>query len=351
VRPETRYAKGGAGHIAYQVVGEGPVDLVLVPGFISHLDLQWESVGYRRFVRRLASFSRVIRHDKRGTGLSDPVSAVPTPEERADDLADVMDAAGSGRAVVFGYSEGGHTAILFAARRPERTAGLLLYGTLSMPLPPPLIDRFREAVARWGTGSTLRLFSPDSEPTQLQVDTAAAFERAAASPGMAAALVEAGIQADVRDVLPHVSVPTLVIHRQGDLVSVEQGRYLADHIPGAEYVELGGSDHLPWLGDSDTVLTLIEDFAARFGARRAAVRTGSPARASRSAAGWESLTQAERRVATLAAEGLPNRLIASHLFISRHTVESHLKHAFSKLGVASRTELATLAIRVGAENH
>jgi len=149
-RPATLYARSGAAHVAYQVTGEGPVDLVMTPGFISHLDLQWESVAYRRFVRQLAGFARVIRYDKRGTGLSDPVAAVPTLEERVDDLGVVLDAAGSARAVVLGYSEGGPTAIGFAARTPGRALGLILYGTASMPPPPEIARRFRDAIGRWG---------------------------------------------------------------------------------------------------------------------------------------------------------------------------------------------------------
>jgi pimeloyl-ACP methyl ester carboxylesterase len=141
VRPRTCYARTGEAHVAYQVTGDGPVDLVLTPGFISHLDLQWESVGYRRFVRQLASFARVIRYDKRGTGLSDPVAAVPVLEQRIDDLGAVLNAAGSARAVVLGYSEGGPTAIGFAVRMPGRTLGLILYGTASMPPPPEIARR------------------------------------------------------------------------------------------------------------------------------------------------------------------------------------------------------------------
>jgi pimeloyl-ACP methyl ester carboxylesterase len=155
VRPRTCYARTGEAHVAYQVTGEGPVDLVLTPGFISHLDLQWESVSYRRFVRQLAAFARVIRYDKRGTGLSDPVAAVPTLGQRVDDLGAVLDAAGSARAVVLGYSEGGPTAIGFAVRMPERTLGLILYGTASMPPPPEIARRFRDAVGRWGQGVTV----------------------------------------------------------------------------------------------------------------------------------------------------------------------------------------------------
>jgi pimeloyl-ACP methyl ester carboxylesterase/DNA-binding CsgD family transcriptional regulator len=331
--------------VAYQVTGAGPVDLVVTPGFISHLDLQWEGVAYRRFVRQLARFARVIRYDKRCTGLSDPVAAVPTLEQRADDLGAVLDAAGSARAVVLGYSEGGPAAIRFAVREPARTLGLVLYGTWSMPPPPEIAQLLRDAVGRWGRGATLAMLAPSLLPSSGQVEAAAALERAAVSPAMAAALVEALVRTDVRSLLPQVAAPTLVIHRRGDVIPIKKGRYLAEHIPGAEYAELGGDDHLPWAGDTGAVVAAIERFVRRFGGQRRVARTGAGARPARAAVGWGSLTEAERITTLLAAEGLSNPAIASRLFVSRHTVESHLKHAYAKLGVSSRVELAALALR------
>jgi pimeloyl-ACP methyl ester carboxylesterase/DNA-binding CsgD family transcriptional regulator len=344
-RPETRYARSGEAHVAYQITGAGPVDLLVTPGFISHLDLQWEGVAYRRFIRQLAGFARVIRYDKRGTGLSDPVAAVPTLEQRADDLGAVLDAAGSARAVVLGFSEGGPAAIRFAVRQPARTLGLVLYGTFSAPPPPEIAQLLRDAVGGWGRGATLAMLAPSLLLGSGQVEAAAALERAAASPAMAAALVEALVRTDVSLLLPQVAVPTLVIHRQGDVIPVEKGRYLAQHIPGAEFVELGGADHLPWAGDTGAVVAAIERFVRRFCGQRRAARTGAGTRSARAATGWGSLTEAERITALLAAEGLSNPAIASRLFVSRHTVESHLKHAYAKLGVSSRVELAALALR------
>jgi pimeloyl-ACP methyl ester carboxylesterase/DNA-binding CsgD family transcriptional regulator len=306
-------------------------------------------MAYRRFIRQLAAFARVIRYDKRGTGLSDPVAAVPTLEQRADDLRAVLDAAGSPRTAVLGYSEGGPTAIQFAVREPARTLGLVLYGTASMPPPPEIARLFRDAIGRWGQGATLAMLAPSLLPGAGQIEAAAALERAAASPAMAAALVEALVRTDVRPVLPQVGVPTLVIHRRGDLVKIEQGRYLANHIPGAEYVELEGADHLPWAGDTEAVVTAIERFVHRFGGPPGAARTGAGARPARAATGWGSLTEAERITAVLVAEGLSNPAIASRLFVSRHTVESHLKHAYAKLGVSSRVELAALTLREHAK--
>jgi pimeloyl-ACP methyl ester carboxylesterase/DNA-binding CsgD family transcriptional regulator len=336
--------------VAYQVTGEGPVDLVLTPGFISHLDLQWESVRYRQFVRQLAAFARVIRYDKRGTGLSDPVAAVPTLRQRVDDLGAVLDAADSARTVVLGYSEGGPTAIGFAVRVPERVHGLILYGTTSRPPPPEIAGQFLDAVGRWGQGASVELLTPSLLPSSTQRETAAALERAAASPAMAVALVEAMMRTDVRPLLPKVAVPTMVIHRQGDPINVEEGRYLAGHIPGAEYVELAGTDHLPWVGDTDAVVAAVERFVRGFGGQLSVPATRARPRSGHAGTGWGSLTEAERGVAELVAEGLSNPVIATRLFVSRHTVESHLKHAYAKLGISSRVELAGLALREDGKN-
>jgi DNA-binding CsgD family transcriptional regulator len=252
------------------------------------------------------------------------------------------------RAAVFGYSEGGPTAIQFAVREPARTLGLVLYGTASRP-PPEIAGLFRDAIGRWGQGATLAMLAPSLLPGAGQIEAAAALERAAANPAMAAALVEALVRTNVRSVLPQVAVPTLVIHRRGDLIKIEQGRYLADHIPGADYMELHGADHLPWAGDTEAVVTAIERFVQRFAGRPRAARTGGTARPVRAATGWGSLTEAERITAVLVAEGLSNPAIASRLFVSRHTVESHLKHAYAKLGVCSRLELAALTLRERAK--
>ena len=195
------------------------------------------------------------------------------------------------------------------------------------------------------------MLAPSLLPSPAQLETAAALERAAASPMMAAALVEAVIRTDVRSLLCEVTVPALVIHRKGDpVITVGQGRYLAEHIPGAEYVELAGAGHLPWAGDTGAVRGPIELFARRFGGQRRLPRTGTHPRPARAATGWGSLTEAERGIAVLVAEGLSNPAIASRLFLSRHTVESHLKHAYAKLGVSSRVELAALTLREEGKN-
>jgi pimeloyl-ACP methyl ester carboxylesterase/DNA-binding CsgD family transcriptional regulator len=353
--PRTRYARSGDVSIAYQVLGTGPVEVVLVPGFVSHLDFQWESGSYRRFVERLAVGARVIRYDKRGTGLSDPVACAPTLEQRSEDLRAVLDAAGSARAALFGFSEGGPTAIRFAVDEPGRTAALILYGTSARPPPLWYRDRFRGLIARWGQGASLDMFAPSLAASAAQRESAGAFERAGASPAMARALLEALVETDVRALLPQVAVPALVMHREGDLIRLDEARYVARRIPGARFLQLGGADHLPWIGDSDAVAVAVEGFLdqapAGITADQPPHSRGRAGHEVRDPAcgglGWQQLTSAERVVSMLAAEGLSNPAIAGRLFISRHTVEAHLKHVFVKLGIGSRVELAGIALREG----
>jgi pimeloyl-ACP methyl ester carboxylesterase len=270
--PETRYAKTTNGvHIAYQVVGKRPLDLVFVPPFISHLDLFWEDPDIARFYRRLASFSRLILFDKRGVGLSDRV-AFAHLEQRMDDLRAVMDAVGSERATICGMSEGAAMSVLFAATYPERTRSLVLCGpsvklvsTEDFPYGYPRKDiaAFYDAcVDAWGQGtSTLGVFSPSvlSDPEKLQ--WAARLERQSASPGALRVLGEMNLDIDIRGVLSSVHVPTLIIQATDDVVApVGQARYVAERIPGAKYIEVAGIDHVPWTGDAETVLGEIEEF-------------------------------------------------------------------------------------------
>jgi pimeloyl-ACP methyl ester carboxylesterase len=268
--PETRYAKSGDLSIAYAAYGEGP-DLVLAPGWISHLEVGREEPSLAHFYDRLATFRRVILFDKRGTGLSDPVPHAPTLEENVEDLRAVMDAAGSERADVAGVSEGGAMAALYAAVHPERTRSLVLYGTYSRVLWAPdypcglraeLLDRLLEVVdARWGDGVGLSAWAPSCADDVRMRTWWARFQRTAASPGMAHSLLALYPQIDIRAVLGTIGVPTLVLHRRHDrMVNVEMGRYLADHIPGAKLVELDGADHLFWVGDAEAILDEIEEF-------------------------------------------------------------------------------------------
>jgi class 3 adenylate cyclase len=264
--PKTRYAKSGDIKIAYQVVGDGPFDLVFVPGFISNLDLAWDEPHRARVWTRLAAFSRLIMFDKRGTGLSDRTVGVPTLEERMDDVRAVMDSVGSQQAALFGISEGGAMSVLFAATYPERTRALALYGAYghfrSWVLPPDRIegalDRMEKA---WGTGESLALFAPSVAADENFRQSWARFERLGASPSAVVALMRMNSEIDVRPILASIRVPTLILHRQGDVrVNIEAGRFIAKQIPNAKYVELQGNDHLLWAGDTDRVLDEVEEF-------------------------------------------------------------------------------------------
>jgi len=342
--PQTRYAPSSGAKIAYQVSGTGPPDLVMVPGLVSHLDIQWQQTAYRRFVRALEQGTRVIRLDKRGTGLSDPVRELPTIEERVQDLAAVMAAARSSCAVLFGMSDGGRAAIAFAAAYPGRTQGLILYGTSYRGPPAALLRRYRSVVRHWGEGQLAGLVAPSMAGPKTR-EAAGAFERAAASPAMAAALIESLGLIDVRGLMSGLAAPTLVVHRDADLIPVANARTLVRQIPGASLKVLPGRDHLPWVGDWQAVIDEILAFVDQAAPIR--LRPPRPGRAGtrrlRPAMGWPSLTDAELPVARLAAEGRTNAEIAAELFLSRYTVETHLKHVFAKLGVESRTELAALA--------
>jgi class 3 adenylate cyclase/pimeloyl-ACP methyl ester carboxylesterase len=271
--PETRYAKSGAVHIAYQVIGDGPRDLVYVPGFVSHLEVAWEQPRFERLIRRLASFARVILLDKRGTGLSDPVplNALPTLEQRMDDLTAVLDAVGSPRTALLGVSEGASLSVLFAATHPHRTTALLLYGGWARTLFAPDYpwgmrpEAFDEVVASteagWGRGLSIDRIAPTVAADEHTRRWWARWERLSASPATAAALVRLAFEGDVRGVLPALRVPTLVLHRADDAwVLVQHGRFLGDRIGGARYVELPGSDHTPWAGDQDALVDEIEGF-------------------------------------------------------------------------------------------
>jgi pimeloyl-ACP methyl ester carboxylesterase len=266
-RPETRYAKSGEVNVAYQVLGDGPFDLVFAPGFVSNVEYGWEEPRLERFYRSLAFFCRLIIFDKRGTGLSDRVSGVPDLETRMDDVRAIMDAAGSERAAVLGYSEGGAMAALFAATYPERTAALVLYGAyLSVGAGGRATFMESEEIERrWG--------SPDYCDELLRADAPSLADdadfrrwyatrlRLGASPAAAVVLKKMVRETDARPILPSICVPTLILHRTDDLVCpIENARYAAEHIPDAVYVELEGQDHLPWVGDSESLVREIREF-------------------------------------------------------------------------------------------
>lgn len=271
--PEVHYARSGDVNIAYQVIGDAPLDLVFVMGWISHLEYFWTESSFARFLRRLASFARVILFDKRGTGLSDrvPLDQLPTLEQRMDDVRAVMEAVGSERAVLCGVSEGGPMCSLFAATYPQRTIALVMIGSYARrlrgegyPWGPSVAERdaFLEEIRNhWGGPVGLEERAPSVAHDPAFRQWWAAYLRRGASPGAAVALTRMNTEIDIRHVLPTVRVPTLVVHRTGDpCLKVHEGRYLAEHIPGAKFVELPGIDHLPFVGAQDEILDEIEEF-------------------------------------------------------------------------------------------
>jgi pimeloyl-ACP methyl ester carboxylesterase len=271
--PVTHYARSGDVNIAYQVVGEGPKDLVLVPGWVSHLELSWECPSLKRFLDRLASFSRLVFFDKRGTGLSDrvPVNELPTLEQRMDDVRAVMDAVRSERASLFGISEGGPMCALFAATYPDRAVSLIMYGSYARRLKdddypwgpdPETRQKFFDAIEEgWGGVVDLADLAPSVANDAEFAKWWAAYLRMGASPGAALALAKMNSEVDIRHVLPAIRVPTLILHRTDDIdMDVGGGRYLGEQIPNTRYVELPGVDHLPWVGDQDAILDEVEGF-------------------------------------------------------------------------------------------
>jgi class 3 adenylate cyclase/alpha-beta hydrolase superfamily lysophospholipase len=278
--PETHYTRGKDGHVAYQVVGDGPFDLVLNPSWVTNLDAMWEEPTLARFLRRLGAFSRLICFDKRGTGVSDPIplAAIPTLEQWNDDVRAVMDAVGSERAAILGLVEGGPMAMLFAATYPERTSALVLVETFARlrrdadyPIGypaaavPTFMERFEES---WGSGKLVDVIAPSVAHDERFRRWYARFERLSIPRGAATAMYATMFDVDVRHVLPTIRVPTLVLHRSGDRhLRVGHGRYLAEHIPGARYVELPGEDYIFHVGDTEPMLGEIEEFLT--GARSA----------------------------------------------------------------------------------
>lgn len=348
MRPETRYAKSGDVSIAYQVLGDGPIDLVLVPGFVSHVELAWEEPRLAHFMTRLASFSRLIVFDKRGTGMSDPVPRPPSMEERMDDIRAVMEAVDSSRAAVMGVSEGGSLSLLFSRLHRDRARSLILYGSWARRVAGPdypwgpdvatLESHLAKMEKAWATGE----WWASEHPSPLDDDDHrkwwGRYLRTAASPAMAANLLRMNTQVDLRDMLPEIDIPTLILHRTDDhWIDVGHARYMAKRIAGARYVELPGIDHRFWLGDVETILAEVEVFLTG--------RTSRPRR--RVALGPDALSRREREVALLASRGETAAEIAKHLVISERTVESHLTNVYAKLQIASKVELVRKAAEFG----
>jgi class 3 adenylate cyclase len=272
--PETRYARSGEYSIAYQVVGEGDVDLVYLPGFASHLEAFWEEPLYSRFLRRMSSFSRLILIDRLGTGLSDrlPPDRAATLEQRMDDIRAVLDALGIERAAVLGWSEATIPCAMFAATYPARTSALIMYGGMPRALdaddypwgiPRGAFDEYLEAVAElWGEElPTLALWAPSVADRAAEQKWFARYGRLAVSPGAAVTLFRSFRDTDIREILPSIRVPTLIIHRTDDtLIPIGHSRFMAERIPDAKLVELPGQDHLWWFGDQDVIVDEVEEF-------------------------------------------------------------------------------------------
>jgi pimeloyl-ACP methyl ester carboxylesterase/DNA-binding CsgD family transcriptional regulator len=349
-RRRTSYTKAGRFNIAYQVVGDGPIDLVLSPGWVTHLDLAWDIPSLAAFLTKLASFSRLILFDKRGTGLSDRINpeTLPSLEERTEDLLAVVDAVRSERAVLFGTLGGGAMSGLFAAEFPERTAALVLYGTFgklepSTGLLSRLADTEEAALDRiereWGTeGVSLAFWAPSLLADDQTKEAYLRLSRSAVSPGSASSLMKLGYQIDWESVLPRIRVPTVVMHRAGDLVvPIRQARRLADGIAGARFVQLPGIDHLMWAGDQDAIIAELRAFLDDVGLASMAPAAPGPDL---------GLTPREKEVLALVAKGLTNRQISSELFISVKTAGAHVSNILTKLGVARRAQAAAVAERL-----
>ncbi|MDH5354717.1 MAG: alpha/beta hydrolase [Gammaproteobacteria bacterium] len=259
--PVTQYAKSGSVHIAYQVFGNGPVDLILVPGFISHIENYWESRWMATWLEALGQSARVVMFDKRGTGMSDPVHPLPDFDTRMDDVGAVMDAVGIDKAYVMGISEGGSLAALFAAVHPDRCLGLILYGAFAnftswYKTHEELLGLFDYIESSWGSGESLSQFSPSVQNDPEFKEWWGKFERRGASPGAAISLMSMNSEIDISNILPGIKSPSLVIHRDQDvLIDVAAGRFLAKNIQGASYFEIEGSDHLPWTGENSAEIT------------------------------------------------------------------------------------------------
>jgi class 3 adenylate cyclase len=271
--PETHYVKSDDVYVAYQVIGDGPFDLLFVPGFVSNVESSWRNPDLSAFFRRLASFSRLILFDKRGTGMSDRGTQDFTLEQRMHDVQAILDAIGSKQAALFGVSEGGPMSLLYAATFPHRTSALAIYGSYAKRSVAPdypfgwndqeWARIFDDIEKNWGSPKSLLVAGPTerSGVDSLRADGLAAYYRASASPGAAAAIMRMNREIDVRHILPATRVPTLVVHRTGDPnIEVGHARYLAQQIPSAKLIELSGQDHPPWLGNRDAVLDTVEQF-------------------------------------------------------------------------------------------
>jgi pimeloyl-ACP methyl ester carboxylesterase/DNA-binding CsgD family transcriptional regulator len=335
----------GPRRIAFDVVGEGEQVLVVIPGWVSHLDYDWSTPEIRNFYEGLASGRRVIRYDKRGVGLSErPEGAdVYSLDHQVEDLLSVLDAAGAPRVAIFAWSMGGPIALALAAKQPQRVVALLLYGTYARALTSSDYaagidaDTMRSLMtlsrAQWGIGSRALadFFVPESDEERVKWFTM--YQRVAMSPQTAADFVAGAMSHDVRNLLPEVKTPTLVLHRREDaVIPLSAGRFLAEQIPGALFRELSGIHHTPYFGDSKAVISSTDHFL------RSLEHTPRPV---------ARLTKRELEVLCLVSEGLQNQEIADRITVSRATVGRHLANIYTKLGVSTRAAAAAYALRSG----
>lgn len=358
--PAIHFAATAAGAVAWQEHGRADAPpLIFVPPLAQHMELLWERPAWWRPIDRIGRRNRFVHFDKLGTGLSDPIDEAQGLEARVEQIVAVMDAAGIERAAVMGLSEGGMAAMACAAWHPDRVAALLVVassaGAAIRPDPerygrqPPLDEQARfwaRFVAGWGNEAsvTLDTFMPSARHDEAMRRWMPRYERAAASPALIGRWVEGALSLSVDELLGDIDVPTMVLHLSGDrVIPVAHGRYLADRIPGARFAAFDGDDHFVWVSaDVDDYVDCVQDFLTEHGAalRRDAVRSVS--RIDRHWDPYATLTPAERRCVRLAQRAMSNQAIARSLGLSIRTVENHLSHAFTKLGVSGRVELALL---------
>lgn len=370
--PETKYAQAAGGvSIAYQEFGTGDRDLVLVSGFATHIDLDWDSPAWPRFADGLGTFARVLHFDKRGTGLSDRVEQMPTLEQRMDDVRAVMDAAGSERAILFGISEGAPMSLLFAATYPERTESLVLCGAMARSTWAPdypwasTTDAYLEAavemiVPYMYTGEDLEYWTPSWTGDHAFEAFLGRYHRAAASPAAVAMLYRMFLDIDVRDLLSTIRVPTLVMHRRGDrIVNRRAGEWMASRIPGARYLEFPGQDHMPWAGDTDAILAATREFVT--GSRGPAPESdrvlatvmftdivGSTERAvALGDAGWRSLLDRHDRMVRAEVERFRGNMVKDLGDGVLATFDGPARAVRCGLAIAAGVESFGISVRVG----
>jgi pimeloyl-ACP methyl ester carboxylesterase/DNA-binding CsgD family transcriptional regulator len=365
LRPTVSYARADDGvALAYSTFGDGPVPIVVVAPLIGQLEIAWEEPAFEQFISRLAIGATVVLYDRRGSGLSDHPGGSQGELELprlASDVDSVLRACGIGEAVIVGISLGGATAMQFAADHPDRTSALVVVGSTARVAKDDDYDLGMEigdadawigrAVAGWGTGASVEVDGPSMAGDARYRAWAARLERHTVSPAGFAETVRASLDYDVRPLLGSIRAPTLVVHRRDDqAVPVDNGRYLAEHIPDAAFVDLEGVEHTYFLGDQAAILDAIRAFidaSVAQGTIRTAVR-----RAERKSAyghGWAALTPGEREVATLVSQGMTNAGVAERLRVSPFTVDGRLRRVFAKLGVSTRVELTAEYLRTSRQ--